>query len=77
MHASGAIFTKIVPFLLVGAGLAANLPTWAVWGLVVVGAATIATDILWSTGASDWSRFSRERAIAQESSSERGIEPSR
>ncbi|MFZ0014415.1 MAG: hypothetical protein WAL25_09915 [Acidimicrobiia bacterium] len=77
MHASGAIFTKVVPFLLVGAGLAADLPMWAVWGLFVVGVAAIATDILWSTDASDWKRFSRERSIAQESSSERGIEPSR
>jgi hypothetical protein len=77
MHASGAIFTKIVPFLLIGAGLAASLPTWAVWGLVVVGLGAIATDVLWSTNASDWKRFGRERAIAQESSSERGIDPSR
>ncbi|HEX6222546.1 MAG TPA: hypothetical protein VF115_15750, partial [Acidimicrobiia bacterium] len=31
MHASGALATKVIPFLLIGAALAADLPHWAVW----------------------------------------------
>lgn len=77
MHASGALVTKTIPFLLVGAAVAANLPAWAVWGLVAIGVVSIVTDVLWSTMASDWKKFSRERAVAQELSSDRGIDPSR
>lgn len=67
MHASGAIVTKIVPFALVGSAIAAGLPVWAVWGLVVIGVATVATDIIWSTKSSDWKKFRREMAFAQSS----------
>lgn len=76
MHASGAIVTKSLPFLLIGAAVAAGLPVWAAWALVVVGAASIVTDIVWSTKASDWKRFRREMAYAVDSSSVRGIDPS-
>ncbi|MGH8946599.1 MAG: hypothetical protein ACRDVL_10670, partial [Acidimicrobiia bacterium] len=67
MHASGAIITKVIPFALLGAAIAADLPTWAVWGVVVIGLAAIATDILWSTKSSDWKRFRREMEFAQRS----------
>ncbi len=60
MHASGAIFTKIVPFALIGAALAADVPGWTVAVLVIVGVGTIVTDVLWSTKASDWKKFRRE-----------------
>jgi hypothetical protein len=65
MHASGAIVTKLMPFLLLGAASAADLPVWALWGLVVVGAAALATDVVWSTRKSDWKKYRREMAIAQ------------
>ncbi|HSJ85452.1 MAG TPA: hypothetical protein VLA91_16750 [Acidimicrobiia bacterium] len=68
MHAAGAIVTKLMPFAFVGAALAAGLPTWVVWALVVIGLAQIATDILWSTKASDWKKFRREMGFAQRSS---------
>ncbi len=60
MHASGAIVTKIVPFALIGAALAADVPTWVVWVLVAVGISQIITDVLWSTKASDWKKYRRE-----------------
>jgi hypothetical protein len=60
MHASGALATKIVPFALAPAALAADLPTWVAWVLVIAGLGMIATDIAWSTKSSDWKKFRRE-----------------
>jgi hypothetical protein len=65
MHASGAIVTKLVPFALLGAAIAADLPLWAVWGVVAIGVLAIITDIVWSTSKSDWKRFRREMEFAQ------------
>lgn len=67
MHASGAIATKAIPFLMIPAAIAAGLPDWVWWVLVVAGVAMILTDVLWSTKSSDWKRFSREMAFAQDS----------
>lgn len=64
MHASGAIVTKISPFALVGAALAAHLDAWVVVLLIVVGVAAVVTDVLWSTNASDWKKFKREMSFA-------------
>ncbi len=60
MHASGAIATKLTPFALIGASVASGVPSWVTWLLVLVGFATIATDVLWSTKSSDWMKFRRE-----------------
>lgn len=67
MHASGAIVTKTVPFLFIGAAIAAGVSGWVVWALLLIGVAQIATDIVWSTKASDWKKFRREMALAQTS----------
>lgn len=67
MHASGAIVTKLIPFAFVGAAIAAGLPSWCAWLLVVVGIGQIATDVLWSTRASDWKKFRREMNFAHDS----------
>lgn len=67
MHASGAIVTKLLPFLMVGAALAAGLPGWVTVVLLALGIGTVAADILWSTKASDWKKFQREMAYVQES----------
>ncbi len=67
MHASGAIVTKIIPFALIGGAVAANLPTWAVLGLALIGIAMIVTDVVWSTTSSDWMKFRREMKFAQTS----------
>ncbi len=64
MHAAGAIVTKVLPFAFLGAAFAADLPAWAIVLLVLVGFGQIATDILWSTKASDWKKFRREMALS-------------
>ncbi|HEX9854500.1 MAG TPA: hypothetical protein VGC47_04240 [Acidimicrobiia bacterium] len=65
MHASGAIVTKLVPFALVGAAIAADLPAWAVWGVIALGVANVVLDLVWSTKRSDWKRFRREMTFAR------------
>lgn len=65
MHAAGALVTKIMPFAFLGAAIAADVPAWVAWVLVLVGLASITTDILWSTRASDWKKFRREMAFDQ------------
>ncbi len=65
MHASGAIVSKIVPFALIVPAVAAGLPAWVVWALVLVGVVSVITDVLWSTTKSDWKKFRREMAFAQ------------
>lgn len=64
MHASGAVMTKIVPFALIPAGWAAGVPSWTTILLTVMGAASIITDIVWSTKVSDWKKFRREMNTA-------------
>jgi len=58
MHASGAIVTKLIPFVL--------LPfAWTAWlriALVVLGVVQIFTDIFLSTKVSDWKKVRRELA---------------
>lgn len=67
MHASGAIVTKLMPFLLIPAAFAAQLPGWAIWVLLAAGVGQIVTDVAWSTRSSDWKKFRREMGFAQES----------
>jgi len=64
MHASGAIVTKLMPFVFLGAAIAAGVPVWVVWALVVIGLVEIAIDIVWSTKKSDWKKFKREMDFA-------------
>jgi hypothetical protein len=66
MHASGAIVTKVMPFAFIGAALAAGVPTWVPWALLVIGLAQIGTDIVWSTKSSDWAKYKREMALVAE-----------
>ena len=65
MHASGAIVSKVIPFISIGAGWVMDAPTWALVALGVLGVVQIVTDVLWSTKASDWKKFSRENALAR------------
>ncbi len=64
MHASGAIVSKVIPFVLIPVGLNAGVPSWATTLLVVVGVASVLTDAVWSTKFSDWKKFRREMALA-------------
>lgn len=65
MHASGAIVTKLIPFLALGPALVIPVPTWATVVLVVVAIGQVLTDVLWSTKASDWKKFRREMSYAR------------
>lgn len=65
MHAAGALATKIAPFVALGFALGAGAPLWAILVLIGLGVFQIATDILFSTKASDWKRVRRERAVAR------------
>lgn len=66
MHASGAIVTKLIPFVLIPVAMAlSDIPTWVTWALLALGVVQILTDVLWSTKSSDWARYSRERAFTR------------
>lgn len=67
MHAAGALTTKLIPILLIGAAVAADLQTWAIVAIVVLAVVQVVTDVLWSTKAADWKKFKREMNFAQES----------
>jgi len=65
MHASGAIVTKAIPFLLLPTALAVSaIPTWVSLVLIGLGIVQIVTDVVWSTKSSDWAKYARERAYA-------------
>lgn len=66
MHASGALVTKAMPFLLLGAAWGMEAPGWAWVVLVLVGVIQIITDITLSVKQSDWKKFNREMALARE-----------
>jgi len=65
MHASGAVATKLAPFVALAFAPAADAPGWAVALLLVTGFGQIATDLVFSTKASDWKKFRRELAVAK------------
>lgn len=65
MHASGAIATKLAPFLALAFAPAASAPWWAVAILLALGALQIVTDVAFSTKASDWKKVRRELAVAR------------
>ncbi len=65
MHASGAIATKLAPFLALIFVPLVDAPGWSAVALVVIGAVQIFSDVWFSTASSDWKRFARERRIAR------------
>lgn len=65
MHASGALTTKLVPFLVLPYALAIGAAPWLVALLVAAGVAQIATDLLFSVRSSDWKKFRREMRVAR------------
>jgi len=65
MHASGAVATKLAPFLALAFWPASNAPWWAAVVLAGLGVLQIATDVAFSTKTSDWKKFRREKAIAR------------
>jgi hypothetical protein len=65
MHASGAIASKVTPFLVIPYALAIGTDTWAVLALLALGLIQIVTDVLYSVRASDWKKFRREMRLAR------------
>lgn len=65
MHASGAIATKLAPFLALAFVPGSEAPWWAVAALVVLGVVQVVTDVLFSVRSGDWKKFRRERAVAR------------
>ncbi len=49
MHESGAIVTKVVPFLLLIAAIWFGIPAWPVIVLVIVTVGQVIADVAWST----------------------------
>jgi hypothetical protein len=66
MHASGAVATKVAPFLPLLFWSAAGAPVWSALVLLAIGAVQIVTDVLFSVTSSDWKKVLRERAVARE-----------
>jgi hypothetical protein len=64
MHASGAIVSKVIPFLVVWLAAAGGAEPWAVLALLALGLLQLVTDATLSTRASDWKRFRREMRSA-------------
>jgi hypothetical protein len=64
MHASGALVTKLVPFLNIGAAWGSHSPAWTMWLLLLLGMVMVATDVFLSTKHSDWKKFKREMRYA-------------
>ncbi|MDP3984402.1 MAG: hypothetical protein Q8Q52_05255 [Acidimicrobiia bacterium] len=65
MHASGAITTKFIPLVGLGAGWAMDADVWVLGLLALLTVVQIATDVLWSTKASDWKKYRREMALVR------------
>lgn len=64
MHASGAITTKLIPLVGLGAGWAMDAESWVLALLAVLAVGQVVTDVVWSTKKSDWKKFRREMAYA-------------
>lgn len=65
MHASGAIATKVAPFVALARWPASGAPGWAAWVLLGIGVLQIVTDVAFSRRSSDWKKFARERRVAR------------
>jgi hypothetical protein len=65
MHASGAMATKLAPFVALAFWPVSGAPWWAAAALAGYGVLQIVTDLLVSTRLSDWKKFRREKAIAR------------
>ena len=67
MHASGAIASKLVPFLVLAlvAIIGIDAPGWAIAVLWIIGIGQLVTDLLFSTKRSDWKKVRRELAVAR------------
>jgi len=67
MHAAGAITTKIIPVVGLGAGWAMGVASWVLVLLALLTIGQVLTDLIWSTKKSDWMKFRREMAFVPSS----------
>ena len=65
MHASGALATKLAPFVALAFWPATDAPWWSAAALAAIGALQVVTDVVFSVRSSDWKKVRRERAIAR------------
>jgi hypothetical protein len=65
MHASGALATKVAPFVVLAFYPATVAPVWAAVALLAIGIVQILTDVFLSTKSSDWKKVKRELAVAR------------
>ncbi|HUG55906.1 MAG TPA: hypothetical protein VMJ92_02415 [Candidatus Limnocylindrales bacterium] len=65
MHASGAIVTKVVPFLALPLVGAVGAPAWTAVVLVAIGVLALVSDAVYSIRSSDWKKFRREMRLAR------------
>lgn len=65
MHASGALATKVAPFVVLAFWPGSNAPAWAAWLVFAIGIVQILTDVLLSVKSSDWKKVKRELAVAR------------
>jgi hypothetical protein len=65
MHASGAIATKLAPFVALSFWPASDAAGWSAWAIAAYGCLLLATDVFISTRKSDWKRFRREMRVAR------------
>ena len=65
MHASGAIATKLAPFVASIFVPVVGAPWWSAAVLILVGLGQIVTDVRFSTKSGDWKKFLRERRVAK------------
>jgi hypothetical protein len=66
MHASGALMTKLMPFLVAAFYRQTRAPAWAELIVLLIGWGQIATDIIFSTKTSDWKKVRREFRVAND-----------
>jgi hypothetical protein len=66
MHASGALATKLAPFVALALWPATDAPWWSALALLVLGVGQIVTDVVFSVRSSDWKKVRRERTIARQ-----------
>ena len=64
-HASGAIATKLAPFVALAFWPASGAPGWSAIVLLALGVLQIVTDVTLSVRSSDWKKFRRERAVSR------------
>ena len=65
-HASGAVATKLAPFVALALWPLTNAPAWAAWVLLALGVLQIVTDVVFSRRSSDWKKVARERRVARD-----------